>query len=180
MQKGKAYRVALTGMLFALCMALSWLESALAPLLGLMPAMKLGLANICIMYALLFLTPGTAFALAVLKAGFAFVTRGATAGLLSLSGGLLSLFILWALLVLPVPVTGYIFSVCGALAHNLGQLAAAAVLLSAPMALGYAPVLLVAGVIVGAGTATISRAVFPALARALPGMGQKQQKIFRL
>ena len=83
MQKGKAYRVALTGMLFALCMALSWLESALAPLLGLMPAMKLGLANICIMYALLFLTPGTAFALAVLKAGFAFVTRGATAGLLS-------------------------------------------------------------------------------------------------
>ena len=180
MRQSKAHEVALTGMLFALCMALSWLESALSPLFGLMPAMKLGLANICVMYALLFLRPGTAALLVLLKAGFAFFTRGATAGILSLCGGGLSLLVLWGLLVLPLPVTGYIFSVCGALAHNLGQLAAAAVILSAPMAFGYAPVLLVAGVIVGAGTAALSRAVFPALARVLPRQSQKGQKIFRL
>lgn len=180
MHKSKAQEVALTGMLFALCMALSWLESALAPFFGLLPAMKLGLANICVMYALLFLRPGTAAMLVVLKAGFAFLTRGATAGVLSLCGGALSLLVLWLLLVGPLPVSGYIFSVCGALAHNIGQLAAAAVLLSAPAALGYAPVLLVVGLIVGAGTAAISRAVFPALARALPPANGKGQKIFRL
>lgn len=180
MQKGKAYETALTGMLFALCMALSWLESALTPFFGLMPAMKLGLANICVMYALLFLRPGTAAMLVLLKAGFAFLTRGATAGILSLCGGGLSLLVLWLLLVLPLPLTGYIFSVCGALAHNLGQLAAAAVILSAPMAFGYAPVLLVAGLVVGAGTAAISRAVFPALAKVLPAGAGKGKKIFRL
>lgn len=180
MQKGKAYEITLTGMLFALCMALSWLESVLTPFFGLMPAMKLGLANICVMYALLFLRPGTAALLVLLKAGFAFLTRGATAGILSLCGGGLSLLVLWGLLVLPLPLSGYIFSVCGALAHNLGQLAAAAVILSAPMAFGYAPVLLVAGLVVGAGTAAISQAVFPALAKVLPAGGGKGKKIFRL
>lgn len=178
---GKAHEVAYTGMLFALCMALSWLESFVTPLLGLMPAMKLGLANICVMYALLFLRPGTAFTLAALKALFAFLTRGATAGFLSLCGGMLSLLVLWVLLVLPLPVTGYIFSVCGALAHNLGQLCGAALLLSAPMAFGYAPVLLVAGVAVGAVTAALSSALYPALARALPAVrGSRGGKIFHL
>lgn len=178
---GKAGEVALTGMLFALCMALSWLESFVTPLLGLMPAMKLGLANICVMYALLFLRPGTAAMLALLKALFAFLTRGATAGFLSLCGGGLSLLVLWVLLVAPLPVTGYIFSVCGALAHNLGQLAGAALLLSAPMAFGYAPVLLAAGVAVGALTAGLSRALFPALARVLPAAPRSRGgKIFPL
>lgn len=180
MRNSKAREVAFTGMLFALSLALSYLEALVTPLLGLLPAMKLGLSNICVMYALLFLDTGTAAMLAVLKAFFAFLTRGATAGLLSLSGGLLSLLVLWALLVLPLPVTGYIFSVCGALAHNLGQLLMAAVLLSAPMALGYAPVLLVVGVGVGAVTAMLSRALFPALGRALPAKNRRGEKIFRL
>ena len=42
-------------MLFALAIALSYLESLVSPLLGLMPAIKLGLSNIVVMYALLFL-----------------------------------------------------------------------------------------------------------------------------
>ena len=36
MPNGKARRVAGTGMLFALAIALSWLESCVTPLLGLM------------------------------------------------------------------------------------------------------------------------------------------------
>ena len=50
-----------------------------------------------------------------------------------------------------------------ALAHNLGQLAGAAVLLSSAMALGYAPVLLAAGLIVGGISCILSRALFAAL-----------------
>lgn len=180
MHDGKAKEVAYMGLLFALCIALSWLEALVAPLLGLLPAMKLGLSNICVMYALLFLRPGTALTLALLKALFAFLTRGATAGFLSLCGGLCSLLVLWLLLTLPLPVTPYIFSACGALAHNIGQLCGAAVLLSAPMALGYAPVLLVVGVAVGAVTATLSKALFPALRRVLPAGYGRGQKIFRV
>ena len=54
MRNSRAKEVALTGMLFALAIALSWLESCLTPILGLIPALKLGLSNIVVMYALLF------------------------------------------------------------------------------------------------------------------------------
>lgn len=148
MRSQKARETAWTGMLFALAIALSYLESLVSPLLGLMPAIKLGLSNIVVMYALLFLRTRTALLLVVLKALFAFLTRGATAGFLSLCGGALSLAVM--LVLLQLPVSGYIFCAGSALAHNLGQLAAAAVLLSSAMALGYAPVLLAAGLIVAA------------------------------
>ena len=141
-------------MLFALAIALSYLESLVSPLLGLMPAIKLGLSNIVVMYALLFLRTRTALLLVVLKALFAFLTRGATAGALSLAV---------MLVLLQLPVSGYIFCAGSALAHNLGQLAAAAVLLSSAMALGYAPVLLAAGLIVGGISCILSRALFAAL-----------------
>lgn len=167
MRNGKACRVAGTGMLFALAIALSWLESCVTPLLGLMPALKLGLANIVVMYALLFLGTRSAAALVVLKALFALLTRGVTAGALSACGGALSLLVLWALLHAPFPVSGYLYCVCGALAHNLGQLAGAAVILSSAMALGYAPVLLVAGVAVGALNSLLAGAVYAALPAAM-------------
>ena len=160
MRSQKARETAWTGMLFALAIALSYLESLVSPLLGLMPAIKLGLSNIVVMYALLFLRTRTALLLVVLKALFAFLTRGATAGFLSLCGAL-SLAVM--LVLLQLPVSGYIFCAGSALAHNLGQLAGAAVLLSSAMALGYAPVLLAAGLIVGGISCTLSRALFAAL-----------------
>lgn len=86
MRSQKSREVAWTGMLFALAIALSFLESAITPLLGLMPAMKLGLSNLVVMYALLFLNTRTAAELVLLKALFALLTRGPTAGFLSLCG----------------------------------------------------------------------------------------------
>lgn len=163
MRNAKAREAALTGMLFALAVALSFLESMVTPLLGLMPAMKLGLANIVVMYALLYLRTRSAVLLVLLKALLALLTRGATAGFLSLCGGGLSLLVLWGMLRLPFSVSGYVFTVCGALAHNLGQLLAACCILSSAMALSYAPVLLVAGGAVGALSCVLSRGVFAAL-----------------
>ena len=98
MRNTKARETAWTGMLFALAIALSYLESLVSPLLGLMPAIKLGLSNVVVMYALLFLRTRTALLLVVLKALFAFLTRGATAGFLSLCGGGLSLVVMLVLL----------------------------------------------------------------------------------
>ncbi|MEE0707711.1 MAG: Gx transporter family protein [Gemmiger sp.] len=163
MRNSRAKEVALTGMLFALAIALSWLESCLAPILGLIPALKLGLSNIVVMYALLFLRTRTAFMLVLLKALFAFLTRGVTAGILSACGGVLSFLVLWSLLHFPFTVSDYIFCVCGALAHNVGQLAAASFILSSAMALAYAPVLLVAGIVVGGISCLLTRALFTSL-----------------
>ena len=162
-QGDTARRVALGGMLFALAMALSFVESTVAPLLGLAPGMKLGLANVVVMYALLFLGVRPALMLAVLKAGFGLLTRGPVAGLLSLCGGLLSLLVM--ALLLRGRSTWFILSAGGAIAHNLGQLLAVWAVLSSAMALGYAPVLLIAGLCMGAVTSLVLRAVVPALER---------------
>ena len=174
MHKSKARTVALTGMLFALAITLSFLESMITPFLGLMPAVKIGLSNIVVMYALLFLSKKQAWALVLLKALFAFMTRGATAGFLSLCGGVLSLGVLCLLLLLPVSTTGYIFSAVGALAHNIGQLAGASLVLSSAMAWGYAPVLLISGLIVGYLTHWLFKTIMPYLSHVFDNSNTKR------
>jgi heptaprenyl diphosphate synthase len=158
------------GILFALAIALSILESIITPLLGLMPAVKIGLANVVVMFALLYLGRGEALVLVLLKALFGFLTRGAIAGFLSLCGGGVSLAVLCILLALPRFFYGCLFSVCGALAHNLGQLAGAAFVLSSSLIWSYAPVLLVSGCVVGCITWLILKRIL----RAFPNM--KAQK----
>ena len=75
----KTRRIALSGLLFALAMALSFIEGTLT-IPGLLPGMKLGLANIVVMYALFFMGPRQALVLDVLKALFVFLVSGFTAG----------------------------------------------------------------------------------------------------
>ena len=89
----KTHSIALSGLLFALAMALSFIEGTLV-IPGLLPGMKLGLANIVVMYALFFMGPKQALVLDVLKAFFVFLvsfplrrpalTAGDVAALLSL------------------------------------------------------------------------------------------------
>ena len=76
----KTQDIALSGLLFALAMALSFVEGTLV-IPGLMPGMKLGLANIVVMYALFFMGGKQALVLDLLKALFVFLVSGWTAGL---------------------------------------------------------------------------------------------------
>lgn len=161
----KTHEIALSGLLFALAMALSFVEGTLV-IPGLMPGMKLGLANIVVMYALFFMGGKQALVLDLLKALFVFLVSGWTAGFLSLCGGLFSLLVMWVLYDhFPVHPTWFILSVCGALAHNVGQLLGASVILSSAMSLYYAPVMLVFGLIMGSLTSITLRALLPALGR---------------
>ena len=161
----KTRRIALSGLLFALAMALSFIEGTLT-IPGLLPGMKLGLANIVVMYALFFMGPRQALVLDMLKALFVFLVSGFTAGLLSLCGGLLSLLVRWVLYyLLPVRPTWFILSVCGALAHNIGQLLGAGVISSSSLSFYYAPVMLVLGLVMGALTSITLKALLPALGK---------------
>ena len=137
----KTHSIALSGLLFALAMALSFIEGTLV-IPGLLPGMKLGLANIVVMYALFFMGPKQALVLDILKALFVFLVSGWT-----------------------VRPTWYILSVCGALTHNIGQLLGASVILSTAVSLYYAPVMLVLGLVMGALTSVTLRAILPALGR---------------
>ena len=142
----KTHSIALSGLLFALAMALSFIEGTLV-IPGLLPGMKLGLANIVVMYALFFMGPKQALVLDILKALFVFL-------------------VMWLLYYhFPVRPTWYILSVCGALAHNIGQLLGASVILSTAVSLYYAPVMLVLGLAMGALTSVTLRAILPALGR---------------
>ena len=82
----KTRHIALSGLLFALAMALSFIEGTLV-IPGLLPGMKLGLANIVVMYALFFMGPRQALVLDVLKALFVFLVSGFTAGAVLSSAG---------------------------------------------------------------------------------------------
>lgn len=160
----RAYRVALTALFFAISLVLSLVEGALPALP--VPGVKLGLSNIAAMYTLLFVGQGPALTVAVLKAGFAALTRGPAAGFLSLCGGLVSMGSMIFLIRLTRDrCSVLLLSVCGGILHNLGQLAGASLLYGSGVLWGWLPVLAAAGMAAGAVTALLLKALLPALKR---------------
>lgn len=118
----KVKRLALMGLLFALAMALSFLESLLPALPMLPPGIRLGLSNIVTMYALFVLGPVSGYTIAVLKSLFVLLTRGAVAAAMSASGGVASVTVMLLLSLLPGIRRQYLLlSVFGGAAHNVGQ-----------------------------------------------------------
>ena len=118
---GKSRKIAVCGLLGALALVLTLLEGMLPPIPGLPPGARPGLSNIVTMFAAGSLGLPYALAIALIKGVFAFLTRGVTAGLMSLSGGLMSTLAMWA--VWKKTRFSLLFTgVCGALAHNAAQL----------------------------------------------------------
>ena len=164
--------MALGGLLGALALAFSFLEGLLPPVPGMPPGAKLGLSNIVTMYAAGSLGLPWALFLAVLKGGFALLSRGVAAGLMSLSGGLTSTVCMWVLL----KKTGaslMLTGIGGALAHNLAQLGIAC-LITSPAAVGYLPFLLIFGVLTGMLTGTVLKLTLPALEQVSKVLGQRK------
>jgi heptaprenyl diphosphate synthase len=160
-----AGKVAFLSFMLVLMFVLSTLEFLFVPLLP--PYVKPGLANIVVMYCVFCVGRVQAVTLNVLKSFFVFVTRGPVAGLLSLCGGLLSIAVIIILVsVLREKKASYFaVSAAGACAHNLGQLAAAAWLLSMPYIFYYLPVLIMSGIAMGLLTGVLLRVVMPIMAK---------------
>lgn len=156
-------RVALTGLLAALALALSFLEGLLPPLPMMPPGAKLGLSNIASMYAAGTLGLPSALFLAVFKGLFALMTRGGMAGIMSLSGGIFSTLVMWLLLKKARASLGVV-GVCGALAHNAAQLCAAYFLTSTSV-LFYVPFLVLFGVLTGLLTGLVLKLTLKPLER---------------
>lgn len=162
----KVKRLALMGLLFALAMALSFLESLLPALPMLPPGIRLGLSNIVTMYALFVLGPVSGYTIAILKALFVLLTRGAVAAAMSAAGGVFSVTIMLLLSLLPGIKEQYLLlSVFGGAAHNIGQLVMARFIINNQHVWYYFPVLLVAGLLMGAITGMALRVVLPYLNR---------------
>ena len=162
----KVKRLALMGLLFALAMALSFLESLLPALPMLPPGIRLGLSNIVTMYALFVLGPVSGYTIAIMKALFVLLTRGAVAAAMSAAGGVFSVTIMLLLSLLPGIKEQYLLlSVFGGAAHNIGQLVMTRFIINNQYVWYYFPVLLAAGLLMGAITGMALRVVLPYLNR---------------
>lgn len=159
--RSQTRRLANMGLMLAMITALSFLEHMLPPITTI-PGIKPGLSNIITMYALFFLGRRPALLLAVLKSLFVMLTRGATAGFLSLSGGLLSIAVIIVLMVIGRGKISYlILSVTGAIFHNLGQFIVASFLLKTNLVFASLPFLIISGVVMGCVTGMLLRVVMP-------------------
>ena len=142
-------RITQWGLLAAAAMALSWLESLL-PAFGMVPGMKLGLANIVTVFALyrMRLQDATGISLTrVLLTAAAFGNAYSFA--YSLAGAVLSLAVMAGLKRLDrFSILGV--STAGGVCHNLGQLLVAIAVLGTARLGWYLPALAVSGTLTGA------------------------------
>lgn len=165
-KKTSSYNIALMGILYALAIVLTGVEYLIPPLPLMPPGVKLGLANIVTMYCLFFLSKKQMFLIVFLKSAFVFLIRGATAFLISLSGGVLSALVMVLVAALAGKRLSYlVISIFGAISHNVGQLILASFLLGTNLFTYYLPLLIIAGVIMGYITGMVLKIVIPALDR---------------
>ena len=147
MKNSKAKNAAFFGMMIALAFTLSYLESLLPFHFG-VPGVKLGLANLVVVVALYIKNEKTALPVAVIRILLAGLTFGNTFSLLySLSGGLLSFGVMCLAKRTKLSVVGV--STAGGVAHNIGQIIVAAVVMGTAKIAYYLPVLLIAGTVTG-------------------------------
>lgn len=143
-----ALRVARVAVLVALAMIFSYVES-LIPLHFGVPGIKLGLANLTVVVALALLHPAEAFLVSAIRIALLSLLFGNGASIIySLAGGLLS-FLVMFLLMKTKKFSVYGISVAGGVSHNVGQIAAAAVILGSGRIVYYLPVLMIAGILTG-------------------------------
>ena len=133
--------VAFCGIFTALAMIFSYVEMLLPISIG-VPGAKLGLANIAVLVVLYVAGGRTAFCVDIF----------------SISGGMLSIIVM-ILLKKSGRFSMLGVSVAGGTAHNIGQIAAAAVVVGTAKIAYYLPVLLITGVITGIVNGCVARII---------------------
>ncbi len=148
MKNSIATKTAYYGVLIALALIFSYVEVLIPIPLGI-PGVKLGLANIVILVALYAMGTKDAFIISCIRIVLVGFTFGNMFSILySLAGAMLS----WIVMVLCKKMKSFSIvgvSIAGGIAHNIGQIIVAAIIMNTPGILSYLPVLLVAGTLTG-------------------------------
>lgn len=141
-------RIATDGLLLALALILSFIDSMI-PMPIPVAGIKLGLANLAVIYGLYRLGAGEAVVISIARVILSGLMFAGMSGILySLAGAALSLTVMCLMHRFTdyhlIPV-----SVCGSLAHIAGQLVVAAAMTSIGVITYYAPILLISAFIAG-------------------------------
>lgn len=154
-----AKEVSQLGMLTTLALILSYMESLIPVFVGI-PGVKLGLANLVIVFLLYRMTIKDALIVSVMRillAGFMFGNMMSI--LFSLVGSLFSIIVMCFLKRFHgFSIVGV--SIAGGCAHNLGQLCVAAFVVQTSRIIYYFPVLMISGIITGFVIGILLQAVF--------------------
>lgn len=145
---GKTGRLAIYGVMTALAMILSFVESQI-PAFVAVPGVKIGLTNIVVLAALYVLGNKGAVAINFVRiAAVALLFGNAMSFSFSLAGGMLATVVMILLKKTSgFSVTGV--SIAGGLCHNLGQIIMAMILLNTRAIFWYLPVLWLSGIVSG-------------------------------
>ena len=152
MKTGKLTVMALTT---ALAMILSFIESQI-PAFVAVPGVKVGLANIAVVFALYKLGWKEAVAISLVRVVLVSMLFGSLASMFySLAGAVLSL-IGMGLLKMSGKFTEIVVSVAGGILHNIGQIAMACLILETDVLRYYLPFLILSGTVAGVVIGVIS------------------------
>ena len=155
-------RIAQIGVLVSLAMVLSYLES-LFPVFLAVPGIRIGLANIAIVFALYHLGFRAALGISVVRVVFSALLFGSVISMsYSLCGALISLAMM-AILKRSGLFGTVAVSVVGGVSHNLGQIAVACLILQTKAIAYYIPVLILSGVVSGVVIGIVSAVVIARL-----------------
>ena len=159
------YRVAFMGISGALALVLGFLEHMLIPDIPFLPVgAKPGLSNIVTMYVIETAGLICGIYITLIKSIFALITRGVTASLMSLAGGILSCLITALLIKRKDRLFSFVgIGIAGALMHNFGQLAVACIISGTPALFGYGRYLMIFALITGTVTGGMLLLIMPGI-----------------
>ncbi len=139
----------------SLALILSFIESRI-PAFVAIPGIKMGLANIAVIFTLYKLGVKEAVAVSIIRVLLVSLLFGSPVSLIySISGAALSLLCMMLLKKL-TPLREISVSVCGGVMHNVGQICAASFMLETNVVIYYLPFLMLSGTLAGIAVGVIS------------------------
>ena len=155
-------KVAQIGVLVALAMVLSYVES-LFPAFIAVPGVRIGLANIAVVFALYRLGFKEAMGISLVRVVLSSLLFGSVLSMAySASGAVLSL-VMMAILKRTKLFGTVAVSVVGGVSHNLGQIAVACLILQSRAIAYYIPILILSGIAAGVVIGLVSAVVLSRL-----------------
>ncbi len=148
-------KISTMGILTSFALILSYLERMLPPIVP-VPGVKLGLSNLVILIVIYLLGNKYGFYLTIFKCtAVAILFGGISSFLYSITGGMFSFCFMYMFKKLNIfSIVG--ISIVGGVAHNLGQIIMAIVIISNTKLLYYFPMLIFSGIIAGIGIGIIA------------------------
>lgn len=155
-------KISQIGVLTALAMVLSYVES-LFPAFIAVPGIKIGLANIAVIFALYRLGLREALGISVVRVVLSSLLFGSVLSLsYSIAGALISIVVMYLLKRTRLFSTVAV-SVAGGVSHNLGQIGMACLILQTGAIIYYVPILILSGVASGVVIGLVSSTVLARL-----------------